>query len=178
MKILIIYGTGEGQTRKIARYMEEVLQEENHKVMIADATDEPPLPTNFDAILIGSSIHIHKYQTSVKEYIMENVDELNSMPSAFFSVCMAVASDIEEEHQEVREIAKKFLKHTKWNALEVSHIAGALKYTKYDYFKKLIMRMIAKKQGGDTDTSRDHEYTDWQAVKEFVIGFANKHNTD
>ncbi len=41
MKILIIYGTTEGQTRKIARYMEEQLQGAGHSVVISDVTDGP-----------------------------------------------------------------------------------------------------------------------------------------
>ena len=174
MKILIIYGTSEGQTRKIARFMEDVLQDENHKVVIADATEEPPTPDVYDITLIGSSIHMHKYQSSIQHYIAENKDELNKKPSAFFSVCMAVASDIDEEHKEAHTIAEKFLDKTGWKPKEISHIAGALKYTKYDYFKRLIMRMIAKKQGGDTDTSQDHEYTDWNAVKAFVLDFVRE----
>jgi menaquinone-dependent protoporphyrinogen oxidase len=36
------------------------------------------------------------------------------------------------------------------------------------------MRMIAKKEGGDTDVSKDHEYTDWGAVKDFVLAFVSK----
>lgn len=177
MKILIIYGTSEGQTRKIARFMENVLQDENHKVVIADATDEPPTPVNYDAILIGSSIHMHKYKNSVKQYIINNIDELNKKPSAFFSVCMAVASEIDEEHEEVTTLAKSFLNQTGWKTKEINHIAGALKYTQYDYFKRLIMRMIAKKQGGDTNTSHDYEYTDWNAVKDFVRHFIREVDT-
>ncbi len=172
MKILIVYATGEGQTRKIARFMEEVLQAENHSVVIADATEEPPSPENFDAVLVGSSIHIQKYHSSIKDYVMQNVDELNKKPSAFFSVSMAIASDIEEEHKEVEKIAQRFLDQTGWKPKEINHIAGALKYTQYDYFKRLIMRMIAKKEGGSTDTSKDHEYTDWDAVRSFVLDFA------
>lgn len=174
MKILIIYGTSEGQTRKIARFMEDILQDENHKVVIADATEEPPSPSDFDATLIGGSIHMHKYQSSIHNYILENINELNKKPSAFFSVCMAVASDIDEEHEEAHNIAKTFLKQTGLRVREIGHIAGALKYTKYDYFKRLIMRMIAKKQGGDTDTSQDYEYTNWDAVKTFALDFIKK----
>ena len=33
------------------------------------------------------------------------------------------------------------------------------------------MKLIAKKQGGDTDTLRDHEYTDWDDLKHFVEEF-------
>lgn len=173
MKILIIYGTVEGQTRKIARFMEDVLQENGHQVVIANAVEEPPSPNDFEAILIGSSIHVNNYNTLVKEYVRDNIVTLNKKPTAFFSVSMAVASKIEQEHEEVAQIAQEFLKETQWNTKNVWHIAGALKYTKYNYFKKLIMRSIAKKEGGSVDTSKDHEYTDWAKVKEQVLNFAN-----
>lgn len=174
MKILIIYGTVEGQSRKIARYMEEVLQNENHQVVIADATEEPPSPEGYDLVIVGSSIHMHKYNNAVKDYIMNQAEVLNVTPSVFYSVCMAVASDIAEEHEEAANIAKSFLKQTGWKPLAVWHVAGALKYTKYDYFKRLIMRMIAKKQGGATDTSQDYEYTDWEEVKHLTIDLVQK----
>ena len=174
MKLLIVYGTTEGQTRKIARYMEDVLQHAGHSVTIADATEEPPLPNDYDAILIGASIHIHNYQSSVKHYILNHVAMLNKMPSAFFSVCLAVASDIEEEHREAERITKDFLEQVKWKPLMTTQIAGALKYTQYDFFKRLIMKMIAKREGRTTDTSHDYEYTDWNLVKEFVNRFYEK----
>ena len=31
----------------------------------------------------------------------------------------------------------------------------------------MLMRRIARKKGGATDTSGDHEYTDWQQVSQF-----------
>jgi menaquinone-dependent protoporphyrinogen oxidase len=34
------------------------------------------------------------------------------------------------------------------------------------------MRRIAAKAGGDTDVSRDYEYTDWNDVRDFAVGFA------
>ncbi|MHA7863756.1 flavodoxin domain-containing protein [Flagellimonas marinaquae] len=177
MKIVIIYGTVEGQTRKIARFMEQVLQEEGHQVVIANAVEEPPIPDDFDAALIGSSVHVQKYNTLIKDYVIEHLDTLNSMPTAFFSVSMAMASSIKEEHAEIAQVAEDFLKETQWNTSTVWHIAGALKYTKYNYFKKLIMRSIAKKEGGSVDTDKDHEYTDWTKVKEQVLSFSNRLKT-
>ncbi len=177
MKILIIYGTGEGQTRKIARFMEEALQAQQHQVVIADVTEEPPTPAGYDLVFIGSSIHAHKYNPAIEQYVLDHLTSLNTKPSAFFSVCLAVASGLEEERKEAEEIANEFQRRTGWKPQEVSHMAGALRYTKYDYFKKLIMRMIAKKQGQSVDTSVDTEYTDWDAVKEFVVAFTDSKAT-
>jgi len=174
MKVLIVYGTTEGQTRKIARFMEDVLKEAGHQVFIADAADEPPAPEEYDAILIGASIHIHKYQSAVTHYITSHVVTLNKMPAAFYSVCLAVASDMVEEHREAQKITDDFLQQTGWKPLMNTQVAGALKYTQYDFFKRLLMKMIAKREGHITDTSKDYEYTDWNAVKKFVNDFAVK----
>lgn len=172
MKLLIVYGTTEGQTRKISQYMEEVLTKENHSVTVCDASQDPPAPNAFDAVLIGASIHISKYQSPVTHYIQHHVAQLNKMPGAFFSVCMAVASEHEEEHIAARKITDDYLDQTGWKPVMVTQVAGALKYTQYDFFKRLIMKYIAKKEGGTTDTSRDHEFTDWNAVKKFALDFA------
>lgn len=172
MKFLIVYGTTEGQTRKIARFMETVLHEAGHEVTIADASDEPPAPDHYDAVLIGGSIHMHNYQPAVQHYITRHVTVLNRMPGAFFSVCLAVASGIEEEHCEAEKITHDFLAKTGWATAVSTQIAGALKYTEYNFFKRLIMKMIAKREGQATDTSRDYEYTDWNDVKKFVAWFA------
>ncbi|USD25827.1 flavodoxin domain-containing protein [Flagellimonas marinaquae] len=174
MKVLIIYGTVEGQTRKIARFMEEVLQENGMQVTIANAVEEPPSPDSFDVVLIGSSIHINNYNTLIKNYVEQHIDILNKKPSVFFSVSMAIASNIKEEHEEVAKVAQEFLEETHWNAKTIWHIAGALRYTQYNYFKKLIMRSIAKKEGGSVDTTKDHEYTDWNQVKEMTLNFINR----
>jgi len=174
MKFLIVYGTTEGQTRKIAHFMEVILQSAGHTVTTADAADEPPDPKDYDAILIGASVHIHKYQSAVAHYITHHAPSLNKKPGAFFSVCLAVASDIEEEHLEAEKTTRDFMEQTGWRPYMSTQIAGALKYTQYDFFKRLIMKMISKREGRTTDTSRDYEYTDWNAVKKFVLEFADK----
>jgi menaquinone-dependent protoporphyrinogen oxidase len=172
MKILIVYGTTEGQTRKISHFMEAILKNDGHEVTVADASETPPSPSMYDAIIIGASIHMHKYQSAVVHYINRHNQALNKMPGAFFSVCLAVASDLEEEHREARKITTDFLEDAGWKPVMTTQIAGALKYTQYDFFKRLIMKMIAKKEGRTTDTSRDYEYTDWNVVREFVKEFA------
>ena len=50
-------------------------------------------------------------------------------------------------------------------------VAGALLYTKYDFLKRFIMVQIVKGEGGDLDTSRDYEYTDWDDLKSVIEAF-------
>ncbi|MNC94612.1 Protoporphyrinogen IX dehydrogenase [menaquinone] [compost metagenome] len=50
-------------------------------------------------------------------------------------------------------------------------MAGALPYSKYNWVKRWMMRRIVAKAGGDTDTSRDYEYTDWNDLRAFAKEF-------
>ncbi len=171
MKILIIYATGEGQTRKVARFMEEVLQEENHKVVIADATEEPPKTEGYDIVFVGASIHMYQYQKPIGEYIRMNSTNLNKIPSAFFSVCLMASGESEEEKAKADKLANEFVEEHKWQPNRIIQIPGALRFTKYNFFKKILMRMISNRKGNKIDTSKDHEYTDWEAVKRFCLVF-------
>ncbi|WP_375323684.1 flavodoxin domain-containing protein [Flagellimonas sp. GZD32] len=173
MKILIIYGTAEGQTQKIARFMANILMEEGHQTETANAAENPPSPERFDAILIGSSIHLNKYKSSIKTYIKENVATLNQKSTGFFSVSLAMASSNIEEHEEVKGITKSFLTKTNWNPDHIYYMAGALKFTKYDYLKKMTMRTIAKKErpGVEIDINSNYEYSDWKKIEAQTLNF-------
>ena len=45
---------------------------------------------------------------------------------------------------------------------------GALLYTRYGFIKRRMMRSIAEQGGLATDTSRDVDYTDYDAVRHFA----------
>ena len=45
--------------------------------------------------------------------------------------------------------------------------AGALAYTRYGWFLRRLMRRIAATDGHSTDTTADHEFTDWATVERF-----------
>ncbi len=164
MKILIIYGTTEGQTRKIARYMEENLQAKGHAVSISDASDDPPSPQGFDAVILGGSLHMMKHQAALADYATRHAAMLNNMPGVFFSVSLGIVTGEENALAEARRIADEFVHNAGWSPQHIELIAGALKYTQYDFFKRFMMKMISTRSGGSADTSQDHEYTDWEQV--------------
>lgn len=48
---------------------------------------------------------------------------------------------------------------------------GALRYSEYGFLTRLVMKRIAADATGDTDASRDYEYTDWDEVESFAADF-------
>lgn len=171
MKLLIVYGTTEGHTRKIARFIEDHLQAQGHAVSISDATDEPPAPVSFDAAILAGSVHMQRHQNALAHYAKAYAAELNAMPSAFLSVSLGVASGDEALMHEAMLNATAFAREAGWAPHRIVLVAGALKYLEYDFLKRMIMRMIAKKEGRDTDTTKDYEYTDWGALRSFSDEF-------
>lgn len=171
MKLLVLYGTTEGQTRKIARYIESEAEKLGWAASVCNLTEEAPNLQGCDAVIIASSIHMGRYQTAVADYAIRNAPVLTKMPSAFVSVSLTAAGNDEESWKELHELTEHFLKHCAWTPTQTLQVAGALKYTQYDWLRKQLMRMIAKSAGGSVETTHDHEYTNWDELKMFVKDF-------
>lgn len=168
--ILVAYGTTEGHTRKIAEFMADRLRSRGRTVDVVDTTTPAAeqIQPIYAGAFIGGSLHQHKHQSSLAHFIKANLGWLDTIPVAFFSVSLSMAGQDPEARAEAKQLAEAFLEETGLRPGMTRLIAGALKYTQYDFFKRYIMRQIAKDAGGDTDTSRDHEYTDWNDVARFV----------
>ena len=169
-KVLIVYATKEGQTEKIAQCMADTLRAQGHEAELLDvdhSTDTFDL-TWFQAIIVGGPIHAGGYPRSIVRFVRTYKNALERLPSAFFSVGLAVASRTSDGRAQTLEVVERFVKRTGWRPKRVELIAGALPYSKYNLLIRFIMRRITAKEGGDTDTSRDYEYTDWAAVSRFA----------
>lgn len=173
MNILILYGSLEGQTEKIAEFMADSIRDRGHRADIQSGGNLPGhfSVDNYEAIIIGGSIHMGKYPAYVKKFIVANHLWLRSIPSAFFTVCMAVNSQDEKSRETAMHYSDDFLAHVNWQPDLTETFAGAVKYTQYNWLIRIIMKFISRKEGGSTDTSRDHEYTNWESVEHFVEKF-------
>ena len=69
---------------------------------------------------------------------------------------------------DVQKMIDAVSKETGWYPSKIHAAAGALSYTKYNFVIRFVMKRIAKAQGASTDTSRDHELTDWEALDHIV----------
>ena len=127
-----------------------------------------PEPDDYDAVIVGASIHMGKHEDYVRDYVRENRDALERLPSAFFSVSLAAHGDTEVAEGYIEE----FVEETGWRPGMVGLFSGALLYTQYGFIKRHMMKYIARHKGSpDTDISRDFVYTDWESVKHFAEEF-------
>jgi menaquinone-dependent protoporphyrinogen oxidase len=113
-----------------------------------------------------------EHQDAIGAFAREHRDGLAARPSAFFQVCLSSASDDAERRAEATGYLDAFAEKTAWQPDTVASFAGALRFSEYGFLKRLMMKKIAAEATGDTDTSRDYEYTDWEAVDRFAVEFA------
>ena len=85
--ILITYSTTDGHTRSICERLQQVVEEQQHTVVVSWMSDDPDIDLQpFDKVIIGASIRYGKHQPQVFDFIKRNQATLESKPSAFFSV--------------------------------------------------------------------------------------------
>ena len=172
-RVLVVYGTTDGHTQKVADRIAKAIQEQGSSVDLINAKEISPtrVPERYDAVIVAASVHVGGYQPAVKRWVHLHATTLNGMRSAFVSVCLGVLESNPQAKAKLEDILQVFGTNTGWRPATTQLVAGAIPYTRYGFFKKWIMKRIARKAGGGTDTSRDYDYTDWVALERFAYDF-------
>lgn len=173
-RVLIVYGSSYGQTARIAARIRHLLTEHGFVVTLRRGEDVPAdfSAAGFDGILVGGSMIRRKYQKSIRRFVERHVTLLNVLPSGFFAVSGAAGSREPRGRVEAQRLMHGFCTRAGWTPRLSASMAGAIAYTKYNPLLRWMMKRISAAEGGSTDTSRDHEYTDWNQVAEFAAEFA------
>ena len=120
---------------------------------------------------MAASVHAGRYQKSVEKWVHAHAAALGRKPAAFVSVCLGVLQHDAKVERDLQAILDRFVAIAGWRPTAVKFVAGALPYTHYGWLRRLVMKRIVAKAGGDTDTSRDFEYTDWNDLRHFAVDF-------
>ena len=174
-RILLLYASTEGQTALIAERVAHTLREKGHNVEMlpADATQPDLNPAAYDGVMVGASIHYGHHPAYLHKLVSRHRDVLAARPCAFFSVSLS-AGGPRPKLAAAQRYLDKFMRKTGWQPQLVASFAGALKYSVYGPIKRRVMIVFMTLGGGETDTSRDYEYTDWAAVERFAQAYAQR----
>ena len=173
-RVLVIYGTTDGHTGKVANAITNTLRAEGMVVEMVHAQPggADPNPDSFTSVVVAGSVHTNGYQRAIWRWVRRHANELQGKPSAFVSVCLGVLEGTTAADAELANILEGFFESTNWTPSVRKIVAGALPYTRYSWFKRLVIRRIVRNAYGPTDPSRDYEYTDWNDVRDFARSFA------
>jgi menaquinone-dependent protoporphyrinogen oxidase len=169
-QVLMIYGTAYGQTERVARRILAELERQGHTVSIVkgDALPAELWLGKYQAFVIAASVIRNQHQRYIRNFVRRHAAQLNRAPTTFISVCGAAKASPEQ----AAEYVATFLRQTGLRPAFSQSFAGALAYTRYGFVLRWITRLVSWRRGGPTDTSRDHEMTDWAAVDQFAVRLA------
>lgn len=175
-KIIIIYSTTDGHTRKICQRLQQLIEKQNNQVVIIPINEEIATELkSFDKIVIGASIRYGKHSPEVYEFIRKNSQIIETKSNAFFSVNL-VARKAEKNQPETNPYLKKFLQQISWKPKHLAVFAGKIDYPKYRFWDRYMIRLIMWMTKGPTDPKTSFEFTNWSQVEDFgqVISEMNK----
>ena len=163
-RVLVLYASTHGHTGKIA---ERIAAAIGPAAELRSIDAVPGLALDYDAVIVGASVHAGHHQKAVRKWVHGHAAALNGMPSAFFSVCLSAADDSDEARADAQRYIDETLTEAGWTPRLVQSFAGALQYREYDVFTRMLIKLMMRHGGHPTDTSRDHDFTDWDAVDRF-----------
>ncbi len=175
MKAAIFFATREGQTRKIA---ERVAAHIRAHGVDADVIDVRTVRSDIDwsqyaMACVAASVHLGHHEREMIAFARRHREALSQLRAVFLSVTLSEAGAEDpaappdrraQAAADARRMIDVFIAETGWRPARTLPVAGALAYTRYNFLVRFVMKRIARKQGASTDTSRDHEFTNWPAV--------------
>ncbi|ELZ12570.1 flavodoxin/nitric oxide synthase [Halovivax asiaticus JCM 14624] len=169
----IVYGSETGQTAKVARFVERVLAERGHSVTRTDVRDATTLPEiDYDGIVVASPVVNRAHVPEIVDFVGEHATTLREKPTAFVQLSFASILPSEWAQSGAIEWVDALAQGTDWVPDRIGLFPGAVTYTEYDWPTRAAFRLVSAVTTGDTDTSRDYEYTDWDEVESFAADFA------
>lgn len=166
--LLVVYASKHGHTARIAERLAEVARGDGVGVVVVDVASADDLDVApYAGVVVGDSIHAGHHERDLVAWAAARAEQLAAIPSAFFTVCLTIADDSDESREATRGYHDDFVAATGWAPRVTTTFAGALQYREYDFATRLLMRLLMRRQGHPTDTSRDYDYTDWAAVEAF-----------
>jgi menaquinone-dependent protoporphyrinogen oxidase len=171
MKILLAYGTTEGQTRKIIKAAAAQISELGHRIELFDTSTTlgEVRVASFDKIIVAGSVHDQRHQSAVELFVTTHLDDLRAKQTLFISVSLAAA--FEEGAEKAQDYVDEFIKNTAWRPHRSATMAGSVRHGEYGYFEEQILKHIVLKDRPVEELEGDHEYTDWNALAKVVEEF-------
>lgn len=169
MQFLVIYGTTEGQAKKISEFVSRQIETTGSKVDCVNSVNKLDglRIAEFDAVIIVGSVHQKIHQESLSNFVIAHREQLKKIPTLMISVSLSVA--FSNGQAEAKGYIDKFIEYTGFTPGTVSLVAGALRYSEYDYFMTQVVEHVVL--ATHENIQGDREFTDWKQLGKDVDTF-------
>ena len=179
LRAAVFYATREGQARRVAERVAADLRTQGLDVDLFDVrTVHDRISWQaYRTIFLVASVHLGRHEREMRRFVTKYRHELEATGAALLSLSLSQAGAQDQAAPpdrrrqacaDVRRMINAFGRYRLDAGAYAPGRGTRCAYTKYNFFVKLAMKQIARHNGASTDTSRDWEFTDWQAVDGFV----------
>src|SRR5947209_12558605 len=116
--IVVLYGSREGHTAKIAARIAARLRDAGHDVELADVRGPAPCLQCASAVIVGAALRFGHYHPEIEKFCARNRETLSALPGAFFAVSLSAARDNPAAQAEVWSSMDRFAQKTGWTPQE------------------------------------------------------------
>ncbi|WMY95103.1 MAG: menaquinone-dependent protoporphyrinogen IX dehydrogenase [Arsenophonus sp.] len=172
MSYLLMYSGKYGHTKKIIFKISEYLKKVDKSCDVKDLNIiEQCNFSGYLKVLIGASIYYGRFNPAVFNFVNKYQKQLNIMPTAFCGINLT-ARKKGKDKTETNVYMVNFLSKIFWKPTITAVFAGALCYSNYKWFDRIMIQFIMRISNEKIDFKKNIEYTDWKKVEDF----ANKFN--
>ena len=160
MKTVIVVGSRHGATRGIADALAAELTRNGHPTDVATIADAPPL-TDYDAVIVGSSVYFGHWLTEARQYVERNQQALRGRRVWLFSsgpVGQAAPKPDDKPH-EIDQLV------TLVNARGHRVFFGKLDPAQLGLGERFVIWNVKRITH---DEVRDGDFRDWSAIRDWA----------
>lgn len=171
MTVLIIYGSIEGQTGKIARFVEKTAKDAGHKTQLIDTADPMVSASLQEAthIVLAGPVHERRHPKPFEVFINAEREALAEHKTLVLSVSLKAA--FEDGQEEAQDYLTEMLMRTHFTPTATALVAGAVRPEAYGYFETEVVRHVVLRDQQVDPSDGVREFTDWEALKRTVSEF-------
>jgi menaquinone-dependent protoporphyrinogen oxidase len=153
-KILVAYASKCGSTGQVAKAIGQTLANTGATVDVRPVKDVGDLSA-YGAVVLGSAIRQGKWLPEVVKFVEAHQQVLSRVPIAYFTVCMTLSKDTEENRRTVAAYLVPV--HQILKPVEEGFFAGKMDYGQLGFVERLMIERVMQVPQGD--------FRNWTAIQ-------------
>jgi menaquinone-dependent protoporphyrinogen oxidase len=164
VKVLIVFETVEGQTRKVADFVEKQIRSAGHDVQVFDTADRLGLLSfdGIDRVVLAAPVHERRHPKGFEVFVTASHSELKARPTLLISVSLKAA--FPEGLEEAQDYLTEMEMRTSFKPNIEILVAGAVRTSSYGYYESQILKYVALAGHKVELTDGERDFTDWNAL--------------
>jgi menaquinone-dependent protoporphyrinogen oxidase len=164
VKVLIVFETVEGQTRKIAEFLERQIRFAGHEVQLFNTEDRLGYLSfdGIDKVVLAAPVHERRHPKSFEVFVSASLAELKARQTLLISVSLKAA--FPEGMEEAQDYLSEMEMRTRFEPNREVLAAGAVRTSSYGYYESQIVQNVALGGRDIALINGVKEFTDWNAL--------------